>query len=158
MTEEFLQGAIGGGGVIALVLLVIFICNFIWKIIRSPSEGARRFRIVGSIALALLVGSAMVAGMGPWGAIGSAIVIGAIVWVIRGFKKPTRESFARPNAEPRKEEREPEPTKFADSREVVPVRKTVITCPNCSGRLRVTAGKYIDVTCQHCQTVFRTHT
>jgi len=36
--------------------------------------------------------------------------------------------------------------------------KVVMSCPNCSGKLRVTSGKYLDVTCPHCQSEFRTHT
>jgi len=154
MDESLIRGLVVG----AFLGLVGFVANLVWKLIRSPSEGARRFRVVGVIALVLLVGSVMVAAMGPLGAIGSAIVMGAIVWVIKGFKKPAGGSPVRPTAESMRGERGPEPTEFADSKEVAPMRKTIIVCPSCSGRLRVMAGKYIDVTCPHCQTIFRTHT
>lgn len=42
--------------------------------------------------------------------------------------------------------------------QLVPVPKTVISCPQCAGRLRVAASKHLDVTCPHCQAEFRTQT
>lgn len=42
--------------------------------------------------------------------------------------------------------------------QVVPERKTVISCPQCTGRLRVAASKHLDITCPHCRAVFRTQT
>ncbi len=40
----------------------------------------------------------------------------------------------------------------------LPESKVVMSCPNCNGKLRVISGKYLDVTCPHCQSEFRTHT
>lgn len=154
MDETLIRGIIVG----AVFGLIGFIANLVWKLIRSPSEGARRFKIVSGIALFLLVGSVMVAGMGPVGAIGTAIVIAAVVWVFKGFKKNGSMHVTRPTAEPQRRAHEPDPTEFAAVKEMTPERKTVIACPHCAGRLRVLAGKYIDVTCPHCKTVFRTHT
>ena len=138
--------------------MIGFIANMVWNLIRSPSEGARRFKIVIGIALVLLVGSIMIEGMGPIGALGTVIVIAAIVWVIKGFKKHDAVHVTPPTAAPHRPAPKPEVTEFAEVQKTKPAAKTVITCPNCSGRLRVVAGKYIDVTCPHCNTVFRTHT
>lgn len=155
MDEALVRGLIVG-----LVFAVIgVIADQVWKLVRSQSEGARRFKWVSSIAIVLMVGSAMVAGMGPLGALGACIVISAIVWVFKGFKK-TESAIPKPGATapPRRSGAEEDATEFTEVKDMAPQRKTVITCPNCDGRLRVLAGKYIDVTCPHCKTVFRTHT
>ena len=154
MDETLIRGLIVG----AVLGMIGFIADMVWKLIRSPSEGARRFKIVSGIALLLLVGSIMVAGMGPLGALGTTIAIAAIVWVIKGFKKKETVQLTRTTAPPRRPAPEPDAAVFVEVEEIKPTTKTVITCPNCSGRLRVVAGKYIDVTCPHCKTVFRIHT
>ncbi len=155
MDEALIRGLLVG----AALGLLGFIADMVWKLVRSRSEGARRFKLVSGIALVLMVVSAMVAGMGPLGALGTCIVIAAIVWVFKGFKNT--ESAIPPasaTATPRRNGAEEDATEFTEVKDTAPQRKTVITCPNCEGRLRVLAGKYIDVTCPHCKTVFRTHT
>ncbi len=152
--------ALARGLIVGLVIAIIgVVADQIWKLIRSRSEGARRFKLVSGIALALMVVSAMVAGMGPLGALGTSIVMAAMVWVFKGFKK-TESAIPTPGttATPRRNDAEEDATEFTEVKDTAPQRKTVITCPNCDGRLRVLAGKYIDVTCPHCKTVFRTHT
>lgn len=42
--------------------------------------------------------------------------------------------------------------------EELPEQKIVLNCPNCKGKLRLAAGKHLDVNCPHCRTEFRTHT
>ena len=155
VVDAAVRGLIGG----AILGLIGFVANMVWKLIRSQSEGARRFKLVSGVAIVLMVVSAMVAGMGPLGALGTCIVIAAIVWVFKGFKK-TDSAIPTPGATapPRRSGAEEEATEFTEVKDTAPQRKTVITCPNCDGRLRVLAGKYIDVTCPHCKTVFRTHT
>lgn len=155
MDDTVIRGLLVG----AVLGLLGFIADMVWKLIRSRSEGARRFKIVGSIALVLLIGSVMIAAMGPAGAVGTCVVIAAIVWVFKGFKKnepaiPKQGAGAPPSSA----QAEEDATEFTEVKDTAPQRKTVITCPNCAGRLRVLAGKYIDVTCPHCKTVFRTHT
>ena len=155
MDEALIRGLLVG----AAFGLLGFIADMVWKLIRSRSEGARRFKLVSSVAIVLMVGSAMVAGMGPLGALGACIVIAAIFWGFKGFKKnesaiPTLGS----TSPPRRSGAEEDATEFTEVKDTAPQRKTVIACPNCDGRLRVLAGKYIDVTCPHCKTVFRTHT
>lgn len=155
MDETVIRGLLVG----AVFGLLGFISNMVWKLIRSQSEGARRFKVVGGVALVLLIGSVMIAVMGPVGAIGTCVVIAAIVWVAKGFRKiapqiPKRGVTAPSNTA----DAEEDATEFRKVKDTAPQGKTVITCPNCHGRLRVLAGKYIDVTCPHCNTVFRTHT
>jgi len=155
MDETLIRGLLTG-----LVFAVIWIiADQIWKLIRSTSEGARRFKLVSAIAIFLLVASMMVAGMGPWGAIGTGIAIAAIFWVIKGFKvkaaSPQQQAAAQPQQPKWTEADEVKPS---TTKALAPERKTIIACPNCGGKLRVLAGKYIDVNCTHCQTVFRTHT
>ncbi len=154
MDETLIRGLIVG----AVLGMIGFIADMVWKLIRSPSEGARRFKIVSGIALILLIGSLMVEGMGFIGAIVTTAAIAAIVWVIKGFKKQDPVHVTQPTAEPRRPAPVTDAAGYAVVKEVKPTTKTVITCPNCSGRLRVVAGKYIDATCPHCNTVFRTHT
>lgn len=155
MDEAVIRGLIVG----AVLGLMGFFANMVWRLIRSRSEGARRIKIVGGIALMLMAGSVMIAAMGPVGAIGTSIAIAAIIWVFKGFKKNSPVVPIQTTSEwPRSNGREENATEFTDIKNITPQRKTVITCPNCAGRLRVVIGKYIDVTCPHCKTVFRTHT
>lgn len=154
MDEAVIRGLVMGG----MLALAGFAANLAWKLIRSSSEGARRLKIVIVSAVVLFVGGIMLAEMGFLGTMGVAIAIAAVVWVFKGFKRNTHQSPTQPVVEPAPTAYEPEKPKFSESKAVTPVRKTVITCPNCSARVRVVAGKYIDVTCPHCQTIFRTHT
>ncbi len=155
MDDAVIRGLLVG----AVLGLLGFVADMVWKLIRSRSEGARRFKLVSGIALALMVVSAMVAGMGPLGALGTCIVIAAMVWVFKGFKK---NDYSIPTqgvtASHRPAGAEEDATEFTEVKDTAPQLKTIITCPNCAGRLRVLAGKYIDVPCPHCKTVFRTHT
>jgi len=151
----------GARGLILGAVLGIIgaIAALVWAIIRSKSEGARRFKIVGGIALLLLVGSMLVAMMGVAWATAVGIAIAAITWVVKGFKSSN--TSAHSGGSPKSNaaySREPDATEFVEVKDAVAERKTVITCPNCGGKSRVVAGKYIDVTCPHCKTVFRTHT
>lgn len=154
MDEVVIRGLLLG----AVLGLMGFAANMVWKLIRSRSEGARRFKIAAGIALVLMVGSVMVAAMGPVGAIGTGIVIAAIIWVFKGFKKNSPAPIQNTAKPSRSNGTEEDATEFTEVKDTTPQRKTVISCPNCAGRLRVVAGKYIDVTCPHCKTVFRTHT
>lgn len=155
MDEAVIRGLIIG----TVFGLIGLAANLVWKLIRSTSEGARRIKIVGGIALVLLVAGVMVSAMGPVGAIGAGIAIAATVWVFKGFKKnsltPSKKTGTAP---PENNWTAEDATEFVEVKEATSQRKTVITCPNCAGRLRVLAGKFIDVTCPHCKTVFRTHT
>lgn len=36
--------------------------------------------------------------------------------------------------------------------------KIILGCPECSGRLRVSASTHLDITCPHCRAVFRRQT
>lgn len=154
MDEAVVRGLVVGTflGVLGLA------ANFTWKLIRSQSNSARRLKIAGGIAVVIAVGSMLIEAMGPSGAVGTVIVIAALVWVIKGFKQKDAGQATRSNAAPSGSVPEREATAFAEVEAIEPERKTIISCPNCSGRLRVVAGRYIDVTCPHCKTVFRTHT
>jgi mannitol-specific phosphotransferase system IIBC component len=144
----------------AIFGIIGYTANRVWQIIRSPSEGARRFKIVGGITLLLLVGSMLVAMMGVVWAIAVGIAIAAITWVVKGFKSSNSSKdsdYNKPQAKAASST-EADATEFKEVKDAVQERKTVITCPNCGGKSRVVAGKYIDVTCPHCKTLFRTHT
>jgi hypothetical protein len=142
----------------AIFGIVCYLADRLGKIIRSKSEGARRFKIVASVGLLILVGSALFAMLGPVGAIGTGIAIAAIVWVVKGFKtsNPVNHQQFTPSSATGKHP-EVDAPETDEIKQMMPVRMTVIPCPQCGNRLRVVAGKYIDVTCPHCQTVFRTH-
>jgi len=139
-------------GTIAVIVTVL------WKLLRSKSEGGRRFRIVAGIAALLLFCAILIESMGVVRAIVVVIAIAAIVWVIKGFTSsaPSVDSgdvasnFDVPN--------ESQASQIGYGPGPSSNRKTVIECPNCGEKSRVVAGKYIDVTCPHCHTVFRTHT
>ena len=75
-----------------LVLGVVFAlvggaAALIWKLFRSPSEGARRIRWVLYGLAALFVGACVLAASGPGGLLVAAAIIGASIWVFRGFKR-----------------------------------------------------------------------
>lgn len=155
-----MEDVIARGMISGLILGIIgAIGSLIWWILRSQSEGARRFKIVGGITLLLLLGSMLVAMMGVFWAIVVGIAIAAIVWVVKGFKSPGGPTGTYSTASSRTTfSREADATEFSEVKEAVAKIKTVIVCPSCGGKLRVDARKYIDVTCPHCTTVFRTHT
>lgn len=147
------------GLVIGFVFAVIgLIANMAWKLIRSKSEGARRVKLVSAVALVLLVGTVMFEAMGAVGAIISFVVIAACIWIAKGFRTKTPLPLESPAATPGNYKTEESVARFSEVEDLAPQRQVVITCPNCQGKLRVAAGKYIDVTCTHCRTVFRTHT
>lgn len=81
--NKLASGALMGG-----VLVVVWLVSAgVWKLVRSPSEGARRFRLVSGGLLGLALAALMVTAMGPVGAIITALLVGAGVWVIKGFRK-----------------------------------------------------------------------
>ena len=82
MDEKLASGLVVG----ATLAAVGFIGSLIWQVIRSPSESARRFRVVAGCALALLAAIVLFMGAGP---IGFAVVVAIIcagVWIARGSK------------------------------------------------------------------------
>ena len=154
MDETVVRGLIIG---VAFALIGL-VANMVWKLIRSKSEGARRVKLVAAIALVLLVGSVMLEAMGAVGAIISLVVIASLIWIAKGFRAKTPLPIESPAVTPGNYKKEEDVARFTEVKDLVPQRQSVITCPNCQGKLRVAAGKYIDVTCTHCRTVFRTHT
>lgn len=75
------------GAIIGVVFAAIgFIAHYIWKLIRSPSEGARRLRIVVYSLGGLGVMALVAADYGIGGVLITAAVIGVGVWIKRGFK------------------------------------------------------------------------
>lgn len=147
--DEAWIGKVMAAGLIGLALWGIT------ALLQAQGEGARRVRLVIGAAVALGAAAVLFAIAGPGGFFGALVVLAAAIWVFKGFnKKDTK----RPASEKHRKVSEPDATEFEEVREIKPERKTIVTCPNCNGRLRVVAGKYIDVTCPHCDTVFRTHT
>lgn len=152
--DAFVRNALLG----IFIALIWYLGNWIWLQIRSGSEGARRFRIVGGIAVAAITLSILFSAMGLFGAFISSMVIAAVIWIRRGYKYGNTENedsafIKEPQTSNSLNTKSP-----ARSREIGREERTIITCPQCQKRLRVVAGKYIDVTCPHCKTIFRTHT
>lgn len=146
---------------IGKVLFVGIVGLVIWAVtalLQAKGEAARRARIVIGGAIALGVAAMLFALSGPIIFAVELVTLGAIIWVFKGFKKGSSSAKRSATRPPQSNAAEEDATEFTEVKDTAPQRKTVITCPNCDGRLRVLAGKYIDVTCPHCKTVFRTHT
>lgn len=147
---------------IGKVLFVGIVGLVIWAataLLKAKGEVARRARLAIGGAIALGVAAMLFAMGGPVVFAVELVALGAVIWVFKGVKK-SGSTDSKPGAPSRTQshEAEEDATEFTEVKDTEPQRKTVITCPNCAGRLRVVAGKYIDVTCPHCKTVFRTHT
>lgn len=148
---------------IGKVLFVGIVGLSIWAIkalLTAKSEGARRTRLVLGGAAALGIAAMLFTLGGPVIFAVELVTLGATIWIFKGFKKGSisPDSSPTPTRPAQSNATEEDATEFTEVKDTAPQRKTVITCPNCDGRLRVLAGKYIDVTCPHCKTVFRTHT
>lgn len=83
MDELLVRGLITGVVFAALGLLA----HFTWKLMRSPSEGARRLRVVLYVLIALPVAALVVHDLGVGAALALAVAIGVAVWIKRGFKQ-----------------------------------------------------------------------
>lgn len=83
MDETLIRGLIVGGALGAVALAA----SLVWKAIKSPSEGARRFRIVAGIGLGALVLFVAAESGALIEILVFAAVVGAIIWVIKGTKK-----------------------------------------------------------------------
>lgn len=83
MDELLVRGLILG----VLFAAIGFAAHLIWKLIRSPSEGARRARIVLYVLIGLAVMSLIAADYGVIGVLITAALIGAGIWIKRGFKQ-----------------------------------------------------------------------
>lgn len=146
---------------IGKVLFVGIVGLIIWAataLLQAKGEGARRLRFVIGGAAALGVAAILFALGGPVIFAIELATLGAFFWIFKGFKKGSTSSNSGQSHFAQSSATEEDATEFTEVKDAAPQRKVVITCPNCTGRLRVLAGKYIDVTCPHCKTVFRTHT
>lgn len=151
--DEAWIGKVMAAGLIGLTLWGIT------ALLQAQGEGARRARLVIGGAIALGVAAMLFALGGPVIFAIEMVIFGATIWVVKGFKKNGSTTANRGVTPPsQSNETEKDATEFSDVNDAPHHRKTVITCPNCAGRLRVQAGKYIDVTCPHCRVVFRTKT
>jgi len=84
MDESIVRGLVMGGVLGAIGLTA----TMIWKLIRSPSEAARRFKIVLMVAAAILYVAAIISSPGDAAfLIGAGVVAVAGFWVFRGTKK-----------------------------------------------------------------------
>lgn len=77
------------GIILGITFMVIgLVAHLFWKVLRSPSEGARRVRWVVGGGLALLVSALLVHDFGITAVLALAAILGILVWVVRGFRKP----------------------------------------------------------------------
>lgn len=75
------------GLIIGLVFAAVgFTAQLIWKLMRSQSEGARRIRIVLYTLIGLSVAALIIHDGGVGVALVVAALIGAGIWIKRGFK------------------------------------------------------------------------
>lgn len=87
MEETLIRGAVQGLTIAVIGSVIVGVGTLIWKLMRSPSEGARRIRWVLAGLSALLVGAILVDSGGITALLIGAAVIGVAVWIYRGFKK-----------------------------------------------------------------------
>ncbi len=83
MDEALVRGLIIGAvlGAIAVVI------SLIKKLIKSPTEVARRLRVVAVISLALGVGTFALEMFGLASTVITAVIVGAVFWVYTGKGK-----------------------------------------------------------------------
>lgn len=83
MDETVIRGIIIG----VAFGLVGLIATLVWKLIKSPGEGARRLRIIAGVGLAAFViyGAALTHTL-P-GLVVLIAIIAGITWVMKGFTK-----------------------------------------------------------------------
>ena len=84
MDEATVRGIILG----AVFMAIALIAHYFWKLLRSPSEGARRVRWVAGGGLVLSIGALIVHDFGVGAALITIAVLAVITWVVRGFRKP----------------------------------------------------------------------
>ena len=89
MDELLVRGVIIGGMFAILGLMA----HYAWKLMRSPSEGARRLRLTLGIAMSAFTLWAMLATIGVGPTIITVVVCGAIWWIRRGLPIPSQNSF-----------------------------------------------------------------
>ena len=83
MDELLVRGLILG----VVFAIIGFAAHYIWKLIRSPSESARRARIVLYLLIGIPVAVMIVQAFGVVAALVIAALIGAGVWIKRGSKQ-----------------------------------------------------------------------
>lgn len=83
MDELLVRGLIIGAVFAALGLAA----HFLWKLFRSPSEGARRLRWVLGALIVLPILAVIAADLGVGASLVVVALIGAGVWIKRGFNK-----------------------------------------------------------------------
>jgi hypothetical protein len=83
MDESTVRGIILGVVFMAIGLAA----HLFWRVLRSPSEGARRVRWVVGGGLVLFVGAIIVQSFGIGSALMLLAALAVITWVVRGFRK-----------------------------------------------------------------------
>jgi len=82
MDEIVVRGLIIG----AVFMAIAITARLIWRLIRSPSEAARRARWVLGLLIALPIGALLVHDFGIGGVLVPAVVIAAGIWIYKGSK------------------------------------------------------------------------
>ena len=83
MDESTVNGLVIG----VVFCLIGAAAALVWKIFRSPSEGARRLSWVITGAAALFVGACILAAGGITALLITAGIIGLTIWVVRGYRR-----------------------------------------------------------------------
>lgn len=82
MDEVLVRGLIIG----AVFMAFGVTANLIWKLVKSRSEGARRFKWVIGAVLTFMIAAMIVQSLGVTGLLLTLLALGALVWIVLGFK------------------------------------------------------------------------
>jgi chromate transport protein ChrA len=82
MDESVIRGLVIG----VVFAVIAFLASLVWKLIRSQSEVARRFKIVAVVCIGLFVLAMMYSAMGPGPTALWVLAGGAVIWIFRGRK------------------------------------------------------------------------
>jgi hypothetical protein len=84
--DEFIKGALAVIPWVVLACVLNWLYNVMAKLAKSPTEGAKRLRIVLGLTVVALVSAFIFLSLGPV-ALGVMLALGAAVWwVARGYK------------------------------------------------------------------------
>jgi len=74
--------------ILAVMLMSVWlVTSLIRRLWRSPTEGARRTKLVIAGLAVLAVSAVLISGLGVAGFLVTLVVLGTVAWVYKGYKK-----------------------------------------------------------------------